>query len=219
MIGDPGARTALAGAVVDALSAGVAGSASGLRGSLATGSADPYSDIDVFWEVPDARFEDALDALHAILSRVGPLARLRFDPLLQNSRKRRLAFAQFDGAPLFWRVDIEVSAASIGRDPFYDLENPDARGDDWSLTESALMNAVAALKYLLRGDDERAGEAIANAFDRVREPLPEAPVLDAVGELAEWVGFRDLECAGLVRQVQLLHAEVSEALAGDGAAR
>ena len=108
----------------------VVSSTAGLRGSLARGSADRYSDIDVFWEVPDSEFCDAIDELPETLSSVGPIESIRSDPLLQNSQKRRLVFVQFEQTPLFWRVDIEVFAESIHRDDSYDLENPDARGDD-----------------------------------------------------------------------------------------
>ena len=82
----------------------------------------------------------------AALDRVAPVASLRSDPLWQRSAKRRLFFVRFRDAPLFWRLDLDVFARSVGRDPAYDAANPLARGDDWSPTESALANAVAALK-------------------------------------------------------------------------
>jgi hypothetical protein len=209
---DPSARRALAEELVGALADRVPGSSSGLRGSLANASDDAFSDVDLFWEVPDAHFEPAIDALWDVLERVGPVSMLRFDPLLQNSRKRRLVFVQFAHVPLFWRVDIEISAESIARDPAYDLDNADARGDDWSLTESALMNAVAALKYQLRGDPERAEDSIRNAYDRIAEPVPDGSVVDAVGALVEWVGRFDLELAEFVHRVQLLEEEARRTL-------
>jgi len=156
---DPAVRRSLADAVTRALEEAVADSSAGLRGSLARGTSDPYSDIDVFWELPDAQFHDAIDDLSEILGSVGPIESIRADPLLQNSDKRQLIFVQFADLPLYWRVDIEVFAASIERDDDYDLDNIDARGDHWSLTHSALANGVAALKSLLRGDPERAHES------------------------------------------------------------
>jgi hypothetical protein len=197
-------RASLAASVTRALCQSFPNSNSGLRGSLAVATADPYSDIDVFWELPDSVFEDAVDCLDEILADVAALDSLRSDPMLQNSEKRRLVFAQFADYPLFWRVDIEVFAKSIHRDESYDLDNPMARGDEWSLTESALMNSVAAMKYLLRDDRDRAEESIERAFARIDEGVPDGESWDAIAELTEMVGRRDLEQAELVRRVQEL---------------
>jgi predicted nucleotidyltransferase len=205
---DPSVRRSLANAVTRALEAAVPDSSAGLRGSLARGTSDPYSDIDVFWELPDARFHDAIDDLPEILASVGPIESIRADPLLQNSDKRQLIFAQFADVPLYWRVDIEVFAASIERDDAYDLDNVEARGDRWSLTHSALANGVFALKALLRGDLERAYESLRNAYARIDQPIPDGSALDQIAELAEIVGRLDLEQAELVRRLQL-HCEAA----------
>jgi len=207
---DPSVRLSLANAVTLALEEAVAGSSAGLRGSLARGTSDPYSDIDIFWELPDSRFHDAIDDLSEILASVGPIESIRADPLLQNSAKRQLIFVQFAELPLYWRVDIEVFAASIGRDDAYDLDNFDARGDRWSLSHSALANGVAALKSLLRGDPERADESLRSAYARIDQPIPDGSALDQITELAEIVGRIDLEQAELVRRVQL-HCEAARA--------
>ena len=183
------------------------GSTAGLRGSLARGGADRYSDIDAFWEVPDSQFFDAIDELPVSLSSVGPIESVRLDPLLQNSEKRRLVFVQFEKAPLYWRVDIEIFAESIQRDVSYDLDNPDARGDDWSLTHSALMNGVAALKWLLRGREQDARESLCRAFDRIDLPIPDESLWDQIPVLAEAVGRIDLDQAELVRRLQLHYRE------------
>jgi len=208
---DPSVRRSRADAVTRALEEAVAGATAGLRGSLARGTSDPYSDIDVFWELPDAEFHDAIDDLSEILASVGPLESIRADPLLQNSDKRQLIFVQFADLPLYWRVDIEVFAASIERDDDYDLDNLDARGDRWSLTHSALANGVAALKSLLRGDPERAHESLCSAYARIDQPIPEGSALDQITELAEIVGGIDLEQAELVRRLQL-HCEAARAV-------
>ncbi len=200
---DPRVRSSLASAVTDSLARAVASSTAGLRGSLARGSADRYSDIDVFWEVPDSEFCDAIDELSETLSSVGPIESIRSDPLLQNSQKRRLVFVQFEQTPLFWRVDIEVFAESIHRDDSYDLENPDARGDDWSRTHSALMNGVVALKCLLRGREQDARESLDRAFDRIDLPIPDETLWNQIPVLAETVGRIDLDQAELVRRLQL----------------
>jgi predicted nucleotidyltransferase len=205
---DPSIRHSLAEAVTRALEHAAPDSSAGLRGSLARGTSDPYSDVDIFWELPDSQFHDAIDDLAEILAAVGPIESIRADPLLQNSDKRRLLFVQFADVPLYWRVDIEVFAASIGRDDSYDLDNFDARGDRWSLTHSALANGVAALKGLLRGDAEKACESLRNAFARIDQPVPDGALLDQVSELAETVGRLDLEQAELVRRLQL-HCEAA----------
>lgn len=202
---DPSSRSSLADSILQALKRSYPDSDCGLRGSLANATDDAYSDIDLYWELPDSVFEDAIDQLEEVLADVAPLESLRSDPMLQNSKKRRLVFASFADVPLFWRVDIEVFARSIGRDESYDLDNPLARGDDWSLTESALMNAVAAMKYLMRGDDDRVEESLERAFARIGERPPALDPWEAIAELAEIVGRRDLEQAHLVRRVQLLH--------------
>ena len=207
---DPSIRRSLASAVTRALERAVAGSSVGLRGSLAHGTSDLYSDIDVFWELPDPLFCGAIDDLPEILASVGPIESIRADPLLQNSDKRRLIFVQFADVPLYWRVDIEVFAESIGRDGDYDLDNRDARGDRWSLSHSALANGVAALKSLLRGDAARARESIRDAYARIEQPIPAGPPLHQIFELAEIVGRLDLEQAELVRRLQL-HCEAARA--------
>ncbi len=207
---DPSVRLSLANAVTRALEEAIADSSAGLRGSLARGTSDLYSDIDVFWELPDSLFHDAIDDLPEILASVGPIESIRVDPLLQNSDKRQLLFVQFAEVPLYWRVDIEVFAVSIGRDDAYDLDNIDARGDCWSLTHSALANGVAALKSLLRGDAERARESLRAAYARIDQPVPDGSPLDQISGLAELVGRLDLEKAELVRRLQL-HCEAARA--------
>ena len=200
-------RSVLANAVTRALARAVGGSTSGLRGSLARGSSDRYSDIDVFWELPDDAFVEAIDELPVILSDAGPVESIRSDPLLQNSEKRQLIYVQFSDVPLYWRVDIEAFAESIDRDSSYDLDNPQARGDDWSRTHSALMNGVAALKSLLRGDEERAAESLDRAFNRIDLPAPNESLWDQIGTLAEVVGRLDLDQAELTRKLQLHHRD------------
>jgi len=216
---DPSVRLSLANAVTRALEGAIAGSSAGLRGSLARGTSDAYSDIDVFWELPDAQFHDAIDDLAEILASLGPIELIRADPLLQNSDKRQLLFVQFAEVPLYWRVDIEVFAVSIGRDDAYDLDNLDARGDCWSLTHSALANGVAALKWLLRGDSEQARESLRNAFARIDQPIPDGSPLDQICELAEIVGRLDLEKAELVRRLQLHCEAAREALENEPSSR
>jgi len=148
-------RARLVADLLTELVAAVPGSAVLLRGSLAEGCADPYSDIDLLWDVPDADFNAAIVQLPVTLERVRSVASLRFDPDFQQSAKRRLVFIRFDSVPLFWRVDLDVFARSVGRDPDFDRDNSSARGTAWSLTESSLANAVAAIKAQRRAKQLR----------------------------------------------------------------
>lgn len=160
-------RTELVERIITQLETATPSSTALVRGSLAECHADAYSDIDLLWEVPDRAFASAIANLPMILSHVRPIASLRFDPDFQRSERRRLAFVRFADVPLFWRVDLDILAASLGRDLDYDRENAAARGTDWSLTESALMNAIAAIKAHLRGREHEAAELLERAEDRV----------------------------------------------------
>ncbi|MFD0022132.1 hypothetical protein [Streptomyces sp. NPDC058382] len=164
---DPAHRAALAQEILRALRAGCAGSRAEPRGSLARGTADAYSDIDAVWIVPDSRFDDCVAAVPDVLGTVRGVASLRTDPDLLNSRKRRLLFVDFDGLPLFWRLDLEVVALSVADRPGYDQGNPAARGDDWSRPASALANAVAAVKAVLRGEPDTAQGLLERGFARI----------------------------------------------------
>ena len=165
-------RASLAQQILTSLESATQGSMAQLRGSLAEGRADPYSDIDVFWEVPDELFQSSVDRLPEVLSEIHPVECLRSAPDFQNSDRRRLVFIQFGDIPLFWRVDLDIFAQSIQRDYKYDLDNRAARGDDWSLTHSALMNAIGAVKALLRNKEGEAKQLLVQGFHRVGLTVP-----------------------------------------------
>ena len=173
-----------------------------LRGSLAEGSADRYSDIDIVWEVPDDLFPACVSRAGEILSQVRPIASIRSDPDFQNSDKRRLLFVRFAGVPLFWRVDIEVFAKSIHRDPEYDAGNPEARGSDWSLTESALMNAIAAIKAIMRGNHDEAQQLLIRGHERVGlDVLQDLSPKQRILYLSRQVAKLDPQAASLAEQI------------------
>lgn len=141
-------RTQAVDQVVAGLEGFVPGSVVNLRGSLAAGTADEYSDIDLRWVVPDESFAAAVGGLATAL----PEATRRVDPAFARSDRRRLIFLRLPGLPLFWRIDLEVRAASIAGDDDYDADNLDARSTDgWSAAASALENAIAAVKAQRRG--------------------------------------------------------------------
>jgi hypothetical protein len=163
---DPARRTALADEVRGALEAACPGSRARLRGSLAAGTADPYSDIDVEWTVPAGRFRECVEGTRTALERVGALMSLRSDPDLATAAGRRLLFAAFSGQPLFWRLDLEVHAEPPG-----DAGVPDPGATDpWSPAASALANAVATVKALRRNRPDLALGLLERALTRVGSP-------------------------------------------------
>lgn len=105
-----------------------------------------------------------------MLEAVRPLDSLRTDPELQNSRKRRLLFAAFQGLPLLWRVDLAIGASSVAHLADRDQDNPAARGDDWSRPASALAHAVAATNAVLRGQPQAAQGLLERGFRRIGAP-------------------------------------------------
>jgi hypothetical protein len=179
-----------------------------LRGSLADGRADAYSDIDVRWEVPDRHFTAATGLAPEVLSAVRPVENLRLDPDFQNSALRRMLFVQFKGTPLFWRLDLEVVAHSIRHDPDYDRDNPHAKGHDWSVTHSALMNAIAAIKALLRHKPADAEQLLLRAYQRIGlEPGRRSPG-DMIPPLVRHIAAIDPAVSSLAARVRDLHQEV-----------
>ena len=201
-------RTRLVAELLTELTTVVPGSAALLRGSLAEGRADPYSDIDLLWDVPDAVFNTAIAKLPVTLERVRPVASLRFDPDFQHSAKRRLVFIRFAGVPLFWRVDLDVFARSVGRDPDYDRDNSSARGTCRSFTESSLANAVAAIKALHRGQATEAAELLTRAEARIGVASPTVDLQSRIHLLVDNVATKDPTTASLAAEIRQLLTEL-----------
>jgi len=188
-----------------ALQAWVPGSRTQLRGSLASGSADQYSDIDICWVVPDASFAEAVDTTGAALSQVTAVLSLRTDPELARSARRRLVFARLSHVPLFWRVDIDILADSVAADDHPDASNPDARSDEgWSAPASAIENAIAAIKAAARGHADTADGLLRRGCERIGHNLgPSADPADTITNLAD-------ACAALEPGLTNMAAEVSQ---------
>ncbi len=201
-------RARLVADLFEQLAAAIPGSAVLLRGSLAEGRADPYSDIDLLWDIPDASFNAALAELPVTLERVRPVTSLRLDPDFQHSAKRRLVFIRFAGVPLFWRVDIDVFARSVARDPDYDRDNPSARGTCWPFTESSLANAIAAIKAQRRGRDSEAAEILARAEARVGITSPAVDPQSRIDLLVDAVVAKDLTTGSLTAEFRHLLTEL-----------
>jgi hypothetical protein len=127
-------------ALTTALADAVPGSVVTLRGSRAAGTEDEFSDIDLRWGVGTIG-DRALESLPSALGTIGTVESLRLDP--DEERDRRLVFVRFTDWSLFERVDLEVGGV------FGDTAPSWAR--PWSPAESALMNAVAAVKAVGRG--------------------------------------------------------------------
>ncbi|MGY1744282.1 nucleotidyltransferase domain-containing protein [Blastococcus sp. SYSU D00695] len=180
----PARRAAVAAAVLRALAAAVPGSRAELRGSLATGRADRYSDVDVLWVVPDGPFAGAVAGLPGVLACVGPLAALRTDPDLAQHPRRRVLFARFAHLPLFWRVDLDVRAVSAGTGEGPAPEDPRWRGEDRDAPAGALANAVAALRAELRGRPAEADGLLRRAALRLGTVLADGATADRVVALA-----------------------------------
>ncbi|MFF2010464.1 hypothetical protein ACFVWY_15505 [Streptomyces sp. NPDC058195] len=194
---DPGRRAAFAGELTRSLAAHCPGSRAELRGSLARGTADAYSDIDLAWTVPGNRFAGCLAAVRDVLGTAGTLDSLRTDPGTRGSGERRLLFAAFRGLPLFWRVDLEVVAAE-GK-----AAGPVAPADDtWSWPASALANAVAATKAVLRDRPEDARGLLERGLRRVDAPKgPSGHWLIDIRRLADTAAGREPDLRPLADRV------------------
>ncbi|MEU6268768.1 hypothetical protein [Saccharopolyspora shandongensis] len=140
-------QRAFAAAISRALADALPGSRVSLIGSLGAGTGDEYSDVDLAWVVPDGAVPNAADRLGAVLGAVAEVASVRSAPEFQRSALRRLVFVRFRGVPLFWQLDLQIWAASHA----FDTDVTRASGIDWSLAESAAMNAIGACKAVLRG--------------------------------------------------------------------
>jgi hypothetical protein len=175
-----------------ALHAAQPGSVASVRGSLAEGTADAWSDIDLAWRVSDG--DDALRALPHALKSAGQVESLRLDPELDPDR--RLVFARFRNWSLFQRVDLDVVGSFHGARPPWD------RG--WSRAESALMNAVAALRASHRQGGDIDG-LVRRGLERVGASDPGGALTDRLSVLIDAAIDADPTQTGLAQRV---HAEV-----------
>lgn len=204
---DTDIRAALTQRIITALESSAQGSTAQLRGSLAEEKADAYSDIDIFWEIPDDLFQESVDRVRDVLSVSHPVESLRSAPDFQNSDRRRLFFVLFKDISLFWRADIDVLALSVQRNFEYDVNNEAARGNDWSLPQSALMNAISAVKALLRHENDIAEQLLVRGFERVGLSIPEGNTKELILKLTEGVVALDSSQEGFARRVVDLHRD------------
>ncbi len=178
-----------------------------LRGSLAAGTADPYSDIDLRWTVGDASFPAAVSAVSAasaLAATFPPVVAVRIDPDLARSDRRRLAYIRLADVPLFWRVDLDVRARSVAGDDSYDYGNPAARDTTgWSPAASAIENAIAAIKSGVRGRPDVAGGLLSRGYERIGlVPPPGTSLTGLITRLAESCARLEPGLAGLAGEIR-----------------
>lgn len=159
-------RAGLARRILAALTAACPGSRAELRGSMAMGTADAYSDIDVAWTVPGDHFGSCVDGAAEVLGRVRPVESLRSDPEFADVPGHRLLFASFTDVPLFWRLDLDVHGEPASG------STPPSTTLPWPPAASALANGVAAVKWSRRGREDLAGALLDRAFPRVGATRP-----------------------------------------------
>lgn len=199
----PGRRDQLVAALRGALKAAIVGSRAELRGSLAYGTADPYSDIDLAWIVPDDSFAAAVSAAATAIQSVGTVSSLRQDPDLARSDRRRLVFFRLAYIPLFWRVDLDIRAASVAADDSYDNSNPDARSEDgWSRPASAIENAAGTIKAAVRRQLSTADGLLDRGYRHISlDEVPEADLQSRIITLADSCAALEPGLSGLAAQV------------------
>jgi len=202
-----GDREGLAADARAALEQSCPGSRTVLLGSLAAGTADAFSDIDVEWIVPDDLFAACVMKAGAVLHAVRPVAEVRSDPDFLHSDRRRLLFVRFEGVPLFWRLDLSVRAQSVADDADYDSANPAARAreGEWSRPASALANAVGAVKAVARNRTADARGLVNRGFARIGEADSATGAWgEDIKRLARAAGRREPGLAALAEQVAVL---------------
>jgi len=200
----PERRAGIAEAVVKALRTCTPGSEVRLRGSLATGEADRFSDIDLLWTVPADRLDAAVASVPETLTGVAPVGSLRADPDVEHSPERRLLFIRLEGIPLFWRIDLEVRASAVDEGEVVPRNAP-AMTTEWSLAASAVANGVAAIKAVSRGHLVEANGLLQRGFVRVGETVdPDEGWAAAVVRLARSAAAADPAVAELADEVAQL---------------
>jgi hypothetical protein len=194
-------RAILAEDLRAALERACPGSSARLRGSLSTGTADEFSDIDLLWVVPDQEFARCAHSVPAVLGAVTPIASLRSDPDFGRSGRRRLLFVRFTGLPLFWRLDLDIRSASQADN---DEPDPAGQGGEWSLPESAAMNAIAAVKAIRRGKSATADELLTRGYERIDSTDPGGAAADRIRGLAFAAARQQSDLTALAAEIDAL---------------
>jgi hypothetical protein len=134
------------------------------RGSLAEGTHDEYSAVDLLAKVHsplDRRFWSTLE--RRLTEQLYGPALVRYDPDYEETTASQNVRFSFYELPVFWRLDLTV----VSDDP--SSEKYPSPFPDWSVGTSALMNVVWAIKYQARGDSPSADHYLASACDKLGE--------------------------------------------------
>jgi hypothetical protein len=194
-------RDKLVAEIINALRVAIAGSKVVLGG----GEADVYSDIVLEWEVPAEKFEQVVPEVRAILGGVRAVESLQMDAGAEQSNPRRPFSVRFKDVPLFWRLDLELIAqgneSGAGKSGFRTGEN------GWSRSQSALEDAIAAVKAHLRGNVKLAEELMVRGFERVGLPETDISFRERVLGLVDWVEMMDRGQASLCERVRVVVEE------------
>lgn len=199
-------RRELARRVKSALETASPGSTVFVRGSIAAGTDDDVSDVDLAWFVTAAQFTAALGSLPRALAEAGSVESLRLDPDTDPPLERALVFARFADRPLFLRLDLEVRRVSAPGHPA--AARPVAWAPDWSAPESALMNALATVKALHRSQPDVADGLLQRGFERVGAPDPGGGWTARIQALSEAAVGRDPQFVTLASDVLAVAAEL-----------
>jgi hypothetical protein len=177
-----------------------------LRGSLATRTADPYSDIDLGWTVQDESFTAAVSAATGLTATLPSIQAVRIDPGLARSDRRRLIFIRLARAPLFWRVDLDIRARSVAADDSYDDCNPSARdATGWSTPASAIENAIAAIKSGIRGQADVTSGLLSRGYERIGiVPPQDTGLTELITRLADSCARQEPGLASMASEVREL---------------
>ena len=132
------------------------------RGSLLSGEADEYSDVDLHAHVSRQLDQEFFDSQAACLAeRFGRLT-VRYDPDYRDDTQAQYLSITFHEMPIFWRLDLIVASDQESRhkypDPF----------PEWSVATSAFWNLAWAVKYDRRGKQASADHYVAVACDKLQ---------------------------------------------------
>ena len=200
----PARRGRVADELRSSLERAIAGSSFALRGSIAEGRADRYSDIDAVWRVPGT-LQSGFDALPNAAAVVGDVFSVRVAPP-ELADADCLVFVTFADLPIFWRLDLVIESTAPVGELTLQLAPP------WSLPESALANAVAAVKAVVRGRNDDAAGLLERGYPRVgARYVASGSWRTDVERLAAAVGRAD---AALEPRAELVRSVAAALLAG-----
>ena len=180
-----------------------------LHGSIAAGSADEYSDIDLVWEIPDDQFNAAVLCVEDTMTSLQRVSTMQFDPLFQASDRRRRIFVHYYNLPLFWQVKLDIMAQSIQKNFDYDTENIYAQTRIRTLpgTYISLMDCIAAIKALLRHDEPLAAHLVSGAFKRMALPVAGMTTHERLLRLVNDIYDADDSMANVAAQIKSLYTQ------------